>query len=56
MFESNPDIFLPLLDNTLADMSFIDFLVIESIFLLQNISDRLTGVVVVRLLVANPNS
>lgn len=51
MFNSYLDVFLTLLNYLLSDMRLIDFLVIESVFLLKDISKRFAWIVEIRQLV-----
>lgn len=52
MFNSYLDVFLTLLNYLLPDMRLIDFLVIESILLLKDVSKRFAWIVEIRQLVA----
>ena len=47
-------VFVSFLDDDLTDMGFVDFFVVEAIFLLEDISEGFTGVVEVCELVGEP--
>ena len=49
MFYADFDVFLSSFDDSLDDVGFVDFVVIESVFLLEDIAEGFTGVVEVGL-------